>query len=385
MNQSNPSTALQRWVAVVAILAIAPAVVQAQSSRMRSIGLSPLALATKPSGEILINGDFSNGMSNWKLEESGATGRSQVLPEGPNGKPALRLKVLTIGDSPWRLQIYHAGVTMDKTKRYALSLWVKSDRNGVFTVNCMQNHAPWEHHGAAKEVPLTEDWKQVRFAFDGPWDDSNARITFTNLGTVPGQTYWFARCSLREIGMAKPSATEHSAPKGRHIVVWDGEKANIGSGWANPKTSSVLRATGDAQSGNTAIELKFKTSNIWVGAGWDWFAWKTGTNVGTDTRGMKNLIFWIKSKGSTGDLQVQLQCNGDVLDTPEHHTIKVVVGKYCPQFRDGKWNEVVIPLADLTQPEGYDPKVVSQIQFGFMAVSEVDGCFLIDDIAFDDR
>ena len=376
---------MQRCTAIFAILAFEQAVVQAQFSGLRSVFLSSSAIATKQSREMLVNADFSNGMSNWKVEESGATGSPQIVPEGPKGKAALRLKVLTVSDSPWRLQIYHAGVAMDKAKRYELSFWVKSDQKGIFTVNCMQNHAPWEHHGAAKEMPLTQAWTRIRFAFDGPWDDANARITFTNLGTVPGQTYWFAQCSLKEIGKAKTAQATYLVSAGKRIVVWDGEKVNIGSGWANPKSSSILRAPGTAHSGNSAMEFKFKTSKIWVGAGWDWFAWKTGTNVGTDTRGMKNLTFWIKSKGTSGDLQVQLQCNGDILDTPEHHTIKVVVGKYCKQFRDGNWHEVVIPLADLTQPEGYDPKIVSQIQFGFMAEGEVDGSFLIDDIAFDDR
>jgi len=353
-----------------------------------TIGIVFAAMADAPAQvnqEMLHNGNFAHGISNWKVEESGAKGLAEFVPEGPNKSLALRLKVVSIGKDVWRLQVYQGGLRIEKGKKYALEFRAKSASPGVITVNCMQNHEPWEHHGAALEMPLATTWKQMRFTFDGPWDDRNSRITFTNLGTKPGQIYWFSNCSLKVIGVAKAVQTTKHVSKGMRAVVWDGEKANVGSGWANPKSSSILRATGDAHSGNTAMELKFKTFDTWVGAGWDWFAWKTGNDVGTDTRAMKNLSFWIKSKGKTGDLQVQLQCNGVVLDTPEHHTIKVVVGKYCPQFRDGKWHQVVIPLVDLTQPEGYDPKIVSQIQFGFMAVGQVDGSFLIDDIAFDDR
>jgi hypothetical protein len=61
------------------------------------------------------------------------------------------------------------------------------------------------------------------------------------------------------------------------------------------------------------------------------------------------------------------------------------IAKYCPTFRDGKWHEVVIPLNDMAYPTGYDPKVVTMIDFGFYAEAEANGSILIDDIAFDDR
>ena len=171
----------------------------------------------------------------------------------------------------------------------------------------------------------------------------------------------------------------------KRVVVWDGEQANIGAGWVNPKTCSIGPQTAEAHSGNTALEFKFKGSNQWLGAGWNWCHFKTGTNVGTDASAMRNLTFWIKTKGTAGDLQVNLLCNGNVLDTPEEHTLKVPVASYCPRFLDGQWHEVVIPLADLNQIKGFNPKIISEIHFGFKAGQDADGSFFIDDIAFDDR
>lgn len=169
------------------------------------------------------------------------------------------------------------------------------------------------------------------------------------------------------------------------MVVWDGEQANVGAGWVNPKTSTILPQSIEAHSGKTALEFKFKGANQWMGMGWNWFKFKTGTNVGTDASAMKNLSFWMKSKGKTGDLQVNLLCNGDVLDTPEEHTVKVRVLKYCPRLLDGQWHEVVIPLADLNQIKSFNPKIISEIHFGFLAGNDTAGSFFIDDIAFDDR
>ncbi len=154
------------------------------------------ALVSPAGKEMLTNGKFTDGTSKWVLEENGAKGQMEIAPESPEGKAALRLKVTTVGDASWRLQLYQPGLQIEKGKKYTLTYWVKAAKAGVITVNCMQNHAPWEHHGAAKELPVTTQWKQLQFTFDGPWDDSNARITFTNLGTAPSQAYWFARCSL---------------------------------------------------------------------------------------------------------------------------------------------------------------------------------------------
>uniref|UniRef100_UPI00286A7EB7 carbohydrate binding domain-containing protein n=1 Tax=Armatimonas sp. TaxID=1872638 RepID=UPI00286A7EB7 len=168
---------------------------------------APAPKATRlvsPTGkEMLSNGKFTDGPSKWVLEENGAKGQIEVVREAPEGRAALRLKVATVGDASWRLQLYQPGLQIEKGKKYTLTYWVKAEQMGVITVNCMQNHAPWEHHGAAKELAVTTEWKQLQFTFDGPWDDANARITFTNLGTVPGQTYWFAGCSLIKHERAK--------------------------------------------------------------------------------------------------------------------------------------------------------------------------------------
>jgi hypothetical protein len=182
---------------------------------------------------------------------------------------------------------------------------------------------------------------------------------------------------------ARQTAAVGSNPN--RIVVWDGETHDMGSSWVNPTTSTFSRTQGDAHSGNTALDFKFHDRHAWLGCGFDWFDWKAGRDVGTNTSDMTNLNFWIKSKGAVGDLELQLLCNGDVIDTPEHHAPKMRVAKYCPNFRDGKWHEVVIPLRDMAYPTGYDPKVVTMIDFGFWSEGESSGSFLIDDIAFDNR
>ena len=165
-----------------------------QEVRFRNIRVKELKPKRAPA-EMLVNGNFADGTNHWVVMESGATGRAEIVAEGPEGKTALRLKVLTVGDKPWRLQIYQTGMRVEKGKSYVLTFWAKSDRAGSIMVNCMQNHAPWDHQ-TQKQIPVSSDWEPLRFTFVAPWDDDKVRISFTDLGTVPDQIYWFASCSL---------------------------------------------------------------------------------------------------------------------------------------------------------------------------------------------
>jgi len=150
-----------------------------------------------PPEEMLRNGDFSQGEAHWESEQAnGATAVVACVKDGPAGRAALRFQVLTVADQTWRLQWSQKQITIAKGRPYVLTFWAKAKRTGTINVTCMQNHAPWDHSTQAK-VELGVEWRQVSFPFLGAWDDDNARISFTNLGTEVGQEYWFAACSLQ--------------------------------------------------------------------------------------------------------------------------------------------------------------------------------------------
>lgn len=185
----------------------------------------------------------------------------------------------------------------------------------------------------------------------------------------------------------KPKALEApDTTELKRVVVWDGEKIDKGSSWVNPETCTFLRTKSEARSGTTSLEFKFDDKQTWLGWGFCWNNFTAGRTIGTDTSKMTTLSFWIKTKGLTNEnVIVQLLCNGDVIDTPEHHTAQLSIAKYCPDYRDGKWHEVVVPLKDMDYPKGYDPKVVTLIDWGFYAQEPAKGSIFIDDISFDNR
>jgi len=172
----------------------------------------------------------------------------------------------------------------------------------------------------------------------------------------------------------------------KRVVAWDGVQAAIGSGWVNPTTSTLKPQSVERHGGKPALEFRFKGDYTWVGAGWNWFNFKTGTEIGTDASAMKNLSFWIKATGKMGDLQINMLSNGVVLDTMEEHSQRVHVVKYCPLWLDGNWHEVVIPMSDL-EKSGFNTKIISEIHLNLESPAAVgmDGSLFISEIAFDDR
>ncbi len=151
----------------------------------------------QPSTEMLVNGNFAKGSDNWQIEQqNGVTAKIENVQEGPKGGSAIRIEVQTIADEPWRLQMYQNGLHIEKDKSYVLTFWIKSNRSGAIKAICMQDHDPWEH-STEKEISISSEWTQEEFTFAGPWDDEKARMTFTNLATEVGRTYWIANCSLK--------------------------------------------------------------------------------------------------------------------------------------------------------------------------------------------
>ena len=179
-----------------------------------------------------------------------------------------------------------------------------------------------------------------------------------------------------------------SKAQAKQVIVWNGEQASIGAGWVTSNgVCKLITQTREIHSGQTALQFTFSSNKVtseadWVGAGWNWLNWKVGP-YGTEITAMSNFTFWLKTEGKVAEMQFNLLCNGaPAFDMPEHHTEKVMVSKYCPNWNDGAWHKVTVPLKDLKQPVGFDAKHVAEMQF--FNTGNGDGSFFLDDLAFGD-
>lgn len=150
--------------------------------------------------EILKNRDFSGQWERvWNLQRDNLSEVvAEVVPDGFQGKPALRLRVIRNGQETWIPQLSQGGFPVAKGQVYTLRFWLKADKPGRIDVNCMMNHDPWQRLGLSAEVQTSVEWKEYRLSFVADRDDPNARITFSQLR--PG-TYELADVSLRPGGV----------------------------------------------------------------------------------------------------------------------------------------------------------------------------------------
>lgn len=150
--------------------------------------------------EMLTNGDFARPIGEpWHLELGGpAKAKWSVVPDGPDGKPFLRVVVEKMGDQAWIPQFTHGGLDVKEDQVYTLAFQARADKRQRIAVNCMMAHDPWKHLGFHANVDVGTDWRPVRLSFIPSADEPNARISFTNLS--PG-TLELAAVSLRPGGI----------------------------------------------------------------------------------------------------------------------------------------------------------------------------------------
>ena len=149
--------------------------------------------------EMLAGADFSQPMGKaWHLEADGdGQCKTTIRDDGPNGQRYLRLEVVRRGSTPWRPQITHAGLAVERGKLYTLSGRLRSDKPHSVSMNCMMAHDPWKHLGLSASAAVEKEWTPFRLSFVAEKDEPQARISFSGF---PVGVHDLAELSLRPGG-----------------------------------------------------------------------------------------------------------------------------------------------------------------------------------------
>jgi hypothetical protein len=190
-----------------------------------------------------------------------------------------------------------------------------------------------------------------------------------------------------ETAAAEPAAKSSPVAAGARLVIWDGDKAGAGSGWADCTKkgqckSTLSKAAGVGVDGSAALKFHGEGTD-WIGAGWNWVNYDPNSS-GTDISQYTVLTFQIRVE-STADapmdpssLAVLLGCIKGKKDSSD-----LSVAQYTKDFADGKWHKVVIPISELTKAKGAAFDLRSAWQFVFTTWSGSNRNFTIylDDLA----
>jgi hypothetical protein len=98
---------------------------------LQVVGFSPPATAPRLMvGTInqLRNGDFSAGTAYWNFEQHApAVATETVTSDFTNGRPALRIEVLTPGNVSYHVQLNQYGLNLKSGRTYTVSFWAKAN------------------------------------------------------------------------------------------------------------------------------------------------------------------------------------------------------------------------------------------------------------------
>lgn len=160
------------------------------------------AVGAMPLGEeMALNGDFQAGVEPWSLElHPPAQATHQVVPEGPNGAPALRIDVTGTSDTSWHVQVHEQPIPFAAGQPYTLTLWLRADPPREIALNNFTTREPWHPLGLTANVRATREWQPFTFQFRASKDYPAARLGLSGLASQAG-TVWLAQVSLRPGGV----------------------------------------------------------------------------------------------------------------------------------------------------------------------------------------
>lgn len=148
----------------------------------------------KPVGpNLLVSGDFADGLAPWKLTEADASAKATAQlvdaagagPARASGKVA-RIDVASVGKLDWHVNLAQGGLDLRDGGIYTLAFWAKADRARPISIDAAIDVPDWHHIGLGSRLTLTTRWQRyvVTFTPTQTQRDHN-RVAFL-LGDVTG-------------------------------------------------------------------------------------------------------------------------------------------------------------------------------------------------------
>jgi hypothetical protein len=111
--------------------------------------------ATKNPENIVVNGDFESGVTNWSFFTTG-TGSFATASPGFEGSLAGLVRITKAGD---KMELTQAGITLEPATIYHLTFSARSSSAHDFTIALLKNTAPYTNYGLlARKFKLRKDY-----------------------------------------------------------------------------------------------------------------------------------------------------------------------------------------------------------------------------------
>jgi hypothetical protein len=177
-----------------------------------------------PGPELVLNGDFAEGLPPWALRRTGqAVATASWLPEAPPATPtgsgAVCIRITRPGTQRWHVDLNSGPVPVRRGEIYELRAAVRSPGTRSMRVVVMNSRSPWANLGLNAIVNLgaSPEWRNLSWRFRASGSDPLGRISFIGLGPETGEIC-IARVSLRAVG-AEPLSVWQTLAQGNVDVL----------------------------------------------------------------------------------------------------------------------------------------------------------------------
>jgi hypothetical protein len=132
---------------------------------------------------LLKNGTFASGTSNWTLEEHQGADATFTVTREYQGQTSARIEVVKPGAESWHIQLNQPGLRVTSNQVYTFSFYAKASGLTDLNASLMQAHADWAGLGYNQTVRLTTNWQLFKATFLATSADANARPNFGGFAT----------------------------------------------------------------------------------------------------------------------------------------------------------------------------------------------------------
>jgi len=165
-----------------------------------------------PSGNMLANGDFSNGMDPWHLYVINTGDAATDVEDG-----ALHVSITNGGANVWDVSLQQLNLNIINGSTYTVTFDARAASERDVSAWVAMLNAPYSMYNSDNEFSLTTNWQTFSYTFTMNYDtDPAARIGF-DFGTSNVDAY-LDNVSLVEHGSG--SSDEPEEPDGNHVSNW---------------------------------------------------------------------------------------------------------------------------------------------------------------------
>lgn len=201
---------------------------------------------------LLMNGDFSNGMTGFEVFADGAANVSGYTVDSLNEDNAFSIDIANTGGQDWHIQLKQNNIKLEQGKCYRIKLDAKSeiDRKIMYALQRDgSSDNDWTPYSGSQKIDITPEWQTFETVFKMTYPTDEKVILSISMGAFGESitTKHFVRIDnivLEEVDESELPKEDPIEPKPNGVnLIQNGNFANGGEGWTNSSAENAAEVS----------------------------------------------------------------------------------------------------------------------------------------------